>query len=100
MRIAVSGASGLIGSALVADLTATGADVLALVRRPAKGPHEITWDPLDSSGGLDPAALADVDAVVHLSGAPIAAKRWTSTRKAELRASRIASIGSAAWSRC
>lgn len=86
MRVAVSGASGLIGTALSAELTAAGDDVVRLVRREARSAGEIGWDP---SSALDPSALNDVDAVVHLSGAPIAAKRWTSARKAELRASRI-----------
>lgn len=88
MRVAVSGASGLIGTALSAGLTAAGDNVVRLVRREARSAGEIGWDP---SSALDPSALNDVDAVVHLSGAPIAAKRWTSARKAELRASRITS---------
>jgi uncharacterized protein len=88
MRVAVSGASGLIGTALSAELTAAGDNVVRLVRREARSAGEIGWDP---SSALDPSVLNDVDAVVHLSGAPIAAKRWTSARKAELRASRITS---------
>jgi len=88
MRVAVSGASGLIGTALSAELTAAGNDVVRLVRREARPASEISWDP---SSALDPGALNGVDAVVHLSGAPIAAKRWTQARKAELRASRITS---------
>lgn len=101
MRIAITGGSGLIGSALAAELRggASAADaepagaglaqaeVVRLVRRPARSADEISWDPRGS--GLDPAALNDIDAVVHLSGAPVAAKRWTAARKAELRASRI-----------
>jgi uncharacterized protein (TIGR01777 family) len=88
MRVAISGASGLIGTALSAELTAAGDDVVALVRRDARSPAEIGWDP---ASGLDPGTLSGVDAVVHLAGAPIAAKRWTPSRKAELRASRITS---------
>jgi uncharacterized protein len=88
MRVAVSGASGLIGTALCAELAATGNDVVKLVRRNARSAGEISWDP---SSALDPARLVGVDAVVHLSGAPIAGKRWTPARKAELRASRITS---------
>jgi uncharacterized protein (TIGR01777 family) len=88
MRVAVSGASGLIGTALSAELAAAGDDVVRLVRRQARSTAEISWDP---SSALDPAALNGLDAVVHLSGAPIAAKRWTSARKAELRASRVTS---------
>ncbi|MHB1596124.1 MAG: TIGR01777 family oxidoreductase [Streptosporangiaceae bacterium] len=89
MKVAISGASGLIGSALASRLTADGADVVRLVRRAPRGPDEIGWDPLAAPGGLDPAALAGVDAVVHLSGAPIAEGRWTQARKALLRSSRV-----------
>ncbi len=86
MRVAVSGATGLIGSALVADLRGD-ADVVKLVRLPARSQDELSWDP--GGSGLDPAALHDVDAVIHLSGAPVAARRWTPARKAVLRSSRI-----------
>jgi uncharacterized protein (TIGR01777 family) len=91
MRVAISGGSGLIGSALAASLAADDVEVVRLVRRPPGSAQEIRWDPLATSGGLDPAALSGVDAVVHLSGAPVAPKRWTDARKAELRASRITS---------
>jgi uncharacterized protein len=91
MRVAISAASGLIGSALAESLAADGTEVLRLVRRQARTASEIGWDPADASHGLDPAALAGVDAIVHLSGAPIAAGRWTPARKAEIRASRIGS---------
>ena len=89
MRVAISAASGLIGSALARSLASDGAEVLRLVRRDARSAAEIGWDPADTARGLDPARLAGVDAVVHLSGAPIASGRWTSARKAELRASRV-----------
>jgi len=91
VRVAISAASGLIGSALAGDLKADGADVLRLVRRPARSPTEISWNPQAAADGLDPAALRGVDAVVHLSGAPVAARRWTPARKAVLRSSRIQS---------
>ena len=91
MRIAVTAASGLIGSALAADLEADGADVVRLVRRPARSPAELSWNPLAAADGLDPAALRGVNAVVHLSGAPVAARRWTPARKSVLRSSRIQS---------
>jgi uncharacterized protein len=91
MRVAVSGASGLIGSALTRDLRADGVEVVRLVRRAAASGDEIRWDPLAAAGGLDPAVLADVSAVIHLAGAPVASGRWTQARKAMLRASRIAS---------
>jgi uncharacterized protein (TIGR01777 family) len=61
------------------------------VRRPARSPAEISWNPQAAADGLDPADLRGVDAVVHLSGAPLAARRWTPARKAVLRSSRIQS---------
>lgn len=89
MRVAISAASGLIGSALARSLAADGDEVLRLVRRQARSATEIGWDPSAGGRGLDPARLAGLDAVVHLSGAPIGTRRWTPARKAELRASRI-----------
>lgn len=91
MKIAISAASGLIGSALAADLASSGHVVIRLVRSAPRSADELAWDPLADAGGLDPAALSGVDAVVHLSGAPVADKRWTDARKAELRSSRITS---------
>lgn len=91
MRITISGASGLIGSALAHDLRADGREVVRLVRHDAQSADEIRWDPTAAAGGIDVAALGGVDAVVHLSGAPIASGRWTQARKALLRASRIQS---------
>jgi uncharacterized protein (TIGR01777 family) len=90
MRVVVTGSTGLIGTALVDSLRQDGAEVTRLVRRPPQ-PGEIRWDPQAPGGGLDPAALDGVDAVVHLSGAPIAGGRWTQARKRVLRASRIQS---------
>jgi uncharacterized protein (TIGR01777 family) len=90
-KVAMSAASGLIGSALAAELTAAGVEVVTLVRRPVRAAGEVTWNPLAPAGGLDPGALNGVSAVVHLSGAPIAGGRWTAARKAELRSSRITS---------
>jgi uncharacterized protein len=89
MRVAISGASGLIGSELTGELRAEDVEVVRLVRREARSDGEIGWDPAAAGGGLGPAALAGVDAVVHLSGAPIADRRWSPARKALLRASRI-----------
>jgi len=74
MRIVVSGASGLIGTALVAHLRADGHDVLTLVRRPPSSPTEVRWEPAD--GLLDPGSLAGVEAAVNLSGAGIGDRRW------------------------
>lgn len=76
MDVAVSGASGLIGTALVAALTDAGHRPIRLVRRePATGADEIRWKP--SAGEIDAASLEGVHAVVNLSGAGIGDKRWT-----------------------
>jgi uncharacterized protein len=75
MRIVVSGASGLIGTALIAHLRSAGHDVRSLVRRPPRSPAEIRWDP--AAGSLDPDALAGVQAAINLSGAGIGDRRWT-----------------------
>ncbi|MFI6786463.1 TIGR01777 family oxidoreductase [Nonomuraea sp. NPDC050383] len=87
MAIIVTGASGLLGSALAGALRERGDRVVALVRRPPAGPDERFWDP--SAGVLDPAALEDATAVVHLAGAPIGDRRWSPAYKRELVRSRI-----------
>jgi uncharacterized protein (TIGR01777 family) len=86
LHVAVTGASGLIGSAVRRRLEAAGHRVSRLVRRTA-GPGEISWDP--AIGSLNPTALEGVDAVVHLSGENVGA-RWTTERKARIRSSRVA----------
>jgi uncharacterized protein (TIGR01777 family) len=91
MRVAITGSSGLIGSALADALLRDGNDVTRLVRRSPRQPGEIPWNPLASDGGLDPAVFDGIDAVVHLSGAPIAGGLWTRARKLELRTSRVQS---------
>jgi uncharacterized protein (TIGR01777 family) len=88
MRILISGASGLIGSALSSRLTSDGHTVTPLVRRQPKA-GELRWDP--SGGVLDPAAFDGCDAVINLSGAGIGDKRWTDDYKKELVDSRIKS---------
>jgi len=87
MRIAVTGATGLIGAALVPRLRDDGHDVVTLVRRPARDATEVPWDP--EAHRLDPVALADVDAVVHLAGAGIGDRRWTSSYKRTVVRSRV-----------
>lgn len=84
MRVLISGASGLLGTALTSALREQGHDPVALVRR-AAGPGEVQWDP---DQALDPAKLADSDAVVHLAGKNIAGL-WTAKFKQEVRQSRI-----------
>ncbi len=90
MKVAVTGASGLIGSALVTTLRQGGDQVVTLVRRTPAAVDEIAWDPRADRGGVPPAALAGVGAVVHLAGAGVADHRWTDAYKAEIRASRVA----------
>jgi hypothetical protein len=91
VKIAVTGSSGMIGSALVAALRAEGHTVLRLVRRPPSGADEIRWDP--AAHALDPAALAGVDAVVNLAGVGIGDRRWTADRKQAVLASRLDATG-------
>jgi uncharacterized protein (TIGR01777 family) len=90
VRVAITGSSGLIGTAVGESLRRDGHEVTPLVRRPPKQ-GEIRWDPQAEHDGLDPAALDGVDAVIHLAGAPIARGPWTQSRKQVLRASRIRS---------
>ena len=87
MRVAITGSSGLIGTALAARLREIGHVPVPVVRRLPKA-GEIGWDP--TGGRLDRAALAGVDAVVNLAGAGIGDHRWTDEYKNEIRESRIA----------
>lgn len=93
MRILISGASGLVGSALARSLRANGDQVLALRREPrdsrtpADDPGDITWSPL--SGEIETGRLDGLDAVVHLAGENVAAGRWTKRRRAAIRDSRV-----------
>lgn len=86
MKIAVSGASGLLGVALVPALESAGHDVVRLVRRDARGDGEVAWDP--GRRTVDRDRLVGVEAAVNLSGATIG-RRWTASRKAEILSSRI-----------
>jgi hypothetical protein len=97
MKVAVTGSSGLIGTALTASLRADGHEVVRLVRRPPradgnaantdKATSEVRWDPRAADAGDPP--LSGVDAVVHLAGAGVGDHRWTASYKAEIRASRV-----------
>lgn len=78
-RVVITGASGLIGSALSTYLVARGDRIVHLVRREARTASEVEWDP--TTRHLDPGALEGVDAVVHLAGAGVADKRWTADYK-------------------
>ena len=87
MRVAITGSSGLIGTALTASLQADGHQVVRLVRRPPRSADEIRWDPRAADAGNP--VLTGVDACVHLAGAGVGDHRWTSAYKAEIRSSRV-----------
>mgnify|MGYP003330965308 FL=1 len=86
-RIAITGASGLIGTALVGKLKSDGYTVQRLVRRPTVSAEEIFWNPTTQE--IDLEALAGVDAVIHLAGAGVGDKRWTKKYKSEILNSRL-----------
>jgi len=89
--VAVTGASGLVGSALVTGLTSAGHRVVRVVRgagaASVAGQRLARWDP--ASGALEPSALAGADAVVHLAGESVAGGRWTEAKKRRIRSTRV-----------
>src|ERR1700761_2668736 len=97
MKVAVTGSSGLIGTALTASLRADGHQGARRGGRPRradgdaaardKAASEVRWDPRAADAGDPP--LSGVDAVVHLAGAGVGDHRWTASYKAEIRASRV-----------
>ena len=89
MKIAVTGSSGLIGTALVAALRADGHEVMRLVRGGPAVADAVRWDPRAERGGLDPRSLDGTAAVVHLAAAGVGSKRWTPGYQAEIRNSRV-----------
>jgi len=97
MRVAITGSTGLIGSALTRSLLLEGHQVLRLTRGGATsatspagdGSESASWDP--KAGTVQPGALEGVEAVVHLAGAGVGDKRWTDAYKKELRDSRVLS---------
>jgi uncharacterized protein (TIGR01777 family) len=86
MQIAITGASGLIGSAVSAALSDAGHDLVRVVRRAPAGPGETQWDV--SSGTIDEAPLQDVEAIVHLAGETIG-QRWTPAARKRILDSRV-----------
>lgn len=88
MKIAITGSSGLLGTALRGRLTAEGHEVIRIVRR-APGAGELRWDP--DAHEIDASGLEGVDAVVNLAGAGIGDERWTDERKRVLVESRTQS---------
>lgn len=88
MNVLVSGSTGLVGTAVVASLTAEGHSVTRLVRSPGSpGTASIAWDPVAKQ--LPAPALEGLDAVVHLAGENIAKGRWNAAKKGKIRDSRV-----------
>ena len=96
MRVLMAGASGFLGTKLTERLHGDGHEVVRLVRRPARAPDEISWDP--AGGRLDPAAVSTVDAVVNLAGTPLGmrigrvqlpVRPWTRRYRREFDSARI-----------
>jgi hypothetical protein len=91
MRIGISGATGLIGSAVVSHLTAAGHELKIFGRRPVPGLQFSPWDVLQPLA--EASALSGLDAFIHLAGTPIADGRWTDRRKESIRATRVEGTG-------
>ena len=87
MRVAVTGSTGLIGTALVGHLKLQGHSVQRLVRRKPNSSDEVQWDP--TAGTVDLEALAGVDAIIHLAGASVGDKRWTKKYRTTILNSRL-----------
>ena len=86
MKIAITGSTGLVGSALIPVLAIGGHHVVRIVRS-GGAPDDVVWDP--NSGRIDRERLEGLDAVVHLAGENIAARRWNAEQKARIRDSRV-----------
>ena len=86
-QVAVTGSSGLIGSALVGQLRADGFEVKKIVRRPVRNNDEVFWNP--SVGEIDLTGLSQVDAIIHLAGVGVGDKRWSAAYKSEILNSRL-----------
>jgi len=86
-RIAITGASGLIGTALVGHLKSEGHTVQRLVRRAPVAADEVQWDPQTGFVNLEP--LRGVDAIIHLAGVGVGDKRWNKKYKSEILNSRL-----------
>jgi uncharacterized protein len=86
-RILISGASGLIGSAVVSALESHGHEVTRLVRHPTGNGNELQWDPMHE---VSPELVSGYDALIHLSGESVAG-RWTAEKKGRIRESRLVS---------
>ena len=87
MKIAITGASGLVGKKVTARLEAAGHQVVKLVRRVRNSDNEFTWNP--ETDKIDAKAFEGVDSVIHLAGENIASKRWSSEQKMKIKQSRV-----------
>lgn len=87
MRVLISGASGLVGTEVVRQLSEAGHEPIKLVRRVTKAPDEVSWNP--SRGEIDPEIMESIDAVVNLAGATTGRIPWTKKYKKEIVSSRI-----------
>jgi uncharacterized protein (TIGR01777 family) len=87
VKVLVTGSTGLVGRALCSHLRERGDEVLRFVRRRAAAEDEVQWDPTE---GTADAAAFDVDAVVHLAGENIGARRWSKGQMLKIRESRVA----------
>ena len=87
MRLAMTGASGLIGTALTESLRGDEHEVIRLVRREPTKNDEVRWDP--KAGEVDLGGLTGVETIIHLAGAGVADHRWTDAYKGQIRDSRV-----------
>lgn len=87
----LSGASGMLGSAICTALRESRGEVVQLVRRPPSAPGQLQWDPMAEQPVADSSMLAGMDAAIHLSGANVAARRWTPAYRREMWTSRVGS---------
>ena len=94
--VILSGASGMLGTGVKEELSKRGVPSLQLVRRTPTGRGELRWDPAATPAVCDPSALEGTAAAIHLSGANVAAHRWTEAYKREMVASRVDSTWSLA----
>ena len=91
MKVLVTGSSGLIGGELVAELRRRGDQVIRLVRRPATGAGEASWDP--GAGSIEAGKLEGLDGVVHLAGVGIGDHKWSDDHKRAVLDSRVQGTG-------